>query len=259
MHTTVFAGAFTYEFRMQVRRPVLWIVMFLTTLLLVGFASRTPGVLDLVTHLQGVPILESVVSWTNLINYVLPIAAGILIADRLPRDRRTQVQELLATTPGSQKARLFGKYLGCTLATWLPIGLLYGLGIGFLLVQTGNLLVLPLALETFAAIVLPCMLFVGAFSIAMPTVLWVPLYQFLFLGYWFWGNIYGPKSIPTISASLLTPAGGYISQGFFGLTLFHADHATAFQGIESLVLLLALSLLIMLALNSYLHWQRARQ
>jgi ABC-2 type transport system permease protein len=75
MQTTVFAGAFTYEFRMQVRRPMLWIVMSLTTLLLVGFASRTPGVLDLVTSLQGVPILESVVSWTNLINYVLPIAA----------------------------------------------------------------------------------------------------------------------------------------------------------------------------------------
>lgn len=119
-------------------------------------------------------------------------------------------------------------------------------------------MVLPLALETFATIVLPCMFFVGAFSIAIPAILWVPLYQFLFLGYWFWGNLYAPKSIPTISATLLTPAGGYMSQGFFGVTMFHATHATAFQGVESFVLLLILSMLIMLALSSYLLWQQTR-
>lgn len=259
MKRSVFVGSFNYEFRMQIRRPIIWIVLFLTALLVAGLLSRSAGLLDLVMHLHNVPVLQSVVYWTNFINYVLPIAAGILIADRLPRDRRVKVQELLITTPGSLTARLFGKYLGCTLATWLPICLLYCLGIGFIFAQTGNLQVLPLALETFATIILPCMLFVGAFSIAIPAVLWVPLYQFLFLGYWFWGNLYSPKSIPTISATLLTPVGGYMSQGFFGVTMFPVGHATALQGIESLLLLLILALLIMLVLNSYLSWQQSRQ
>lgn len=256
-NTVVFMGAFTYEFRMQVRRPIVWIVQSLVALLVAGLLSRSAAMLDQVMHLERLPVLQSVVFWTDFINYLLPVAAGILIADRLPRDRRTKVEELLITTPGSLTARLFGKYLGCTLATWLPICLLYGLGLGFIFSQTGNPLVLLLGLETFAAIVLPCMLFVGAFSIALPTVLWVPLYQFLFLGYWFWGNLYNPRGIPTISTTLLTPSGGYISQGFFGLTIFPVGYATAFQGLESLLLLLALSALAMLALSSYLRWRQA--
>ena len=259
MAFSVFVGAFSYEFRMQVRRPMLWIVQFLTALLIAGILSRAAGVLDLVMHVQNSPVLESVVYWTNFINYVLPIAAGILIADRLPRDQRTKVQELLTATPGSLVARLFGKYLGCTFATWLPICSLYCLGIIFILTKTGNLLVLLLALETFATIILPCMLFVGAFSIALPALILVPLYQFLFLGYWFWGNLYGSKSIPTISSTLLEPGGGYMSQGFFGVTMFNVTSATAFQGVESLLLLLTLALLVMFALSNYLRWQQARQ
>lgn len=109
MNLSVFAGAFNYEFRMQVRRPIIWIVQFLTTLLVAGFISRSAGILDMLIHLQSVAILESVVYWTNFMNYVLPIAAGILIADRLPRDQRTKVQELLTTTSASLRARLFGK------------------------------------------------------------------------------------------------------------------------------------------------------
>ena len=35
---------------------------------------------------------------------------------------------------------------------------------------------------------LPGLLFVAAFSVSCPVILWVPLYQFLFVGYWFWGR-----------------------------------------------------------------------
>ena len=44
------------------------------------------------------------------------MVVGIMLADRLPRDRRTRVAELLDTFPGALYARLFGKYLGSTLA-----------------------------------------------------------------------------------------------------------------------------------------------
>ena len=36
----VFAGAFNYEFRMQIRRRALWITMALIIFLLVGILSR---------------------------------------------------------------------------------------------------------------------------------------------------------------------------------------------------------------------------
>jgi hypothetical protein len=58
---------------------------------------------------------------------------------------------------------------------------------------------------------------------------------------------------------LITPVGGYMSQGFFGVTMFPVGHATALQGVESLLLLLILAQLIMLVLNSYLSWQQSHQ
>jgi hypothetical protein len=233
--------------------------LLIAELLMVGVMVRIPDGYITITHLQRYPLLENVIYWTNLMNYLLPVVAGILIADRLSRDRRTNVQELITTLAASPMARMFGKYLGSTLATIVPIFLFYSLGIGIILAQMHTIQVIPLAAAAFATIVLPGILFVGAFSTALPALLWVPLYQFLFLAYWFWGNIYTPKGIPTISTTLLTPAGGYMSQGFFGLTLFPITHATVFQGVESLLLLLGLSLLIMVTSGWFLRWQQERQ
>ncbi|GCF11306.1 ABC transporter permease [Dictyobacter arantiisoli] len=252
---TAFRGAFKYEFHMQLRRPVLWIVLLLSELLMLGLMSRLVTLHDLLLSLRLTPPMLTVVIWTNSINYLLPAALGILIADRLPRDKRTGVQELLTTLPGSQTARLFGKFLGSTLATLLPIFLFYCLGIAVILFLSRSLLVLPLALATFATIVLPGVLFVGACATALPTLIWPPLYQFLFLGYWFWGNLYVPRNIPTISTTILTPVGGYMSSGFFGYTLFPIAYASVFTGCMSLLLLLTLSILIILALGSYQNWQ----
>ncbi|MFL5653431.1 MAG: hypothetical protein ACJ8CB_04530 [Ktedonobacteraceae bacterium] len=121
-------------------------------------------------------------------------------------------------------------------------------------------LAIPLALETFAAIVLPGILFIAAFSIACPAILWVPLYQFLYVGYWFWGNWLSPRfGIPTLSNTILTPGGGYISAGFFGEDSIHGLQATPLQGVESMLLLLCIAIFVTLVLWSYLKWQQARQ
>ncbi|GER91643.1 hypothetical protein KDW_58050 [Dictyobacter vulcani] len=66
-----------------------------------------------------------VVYWTDLLNYILPVAFGILLADRLQRDKRTRVDEIFTSTPSSHTARLYGKFLGATIATALPILLLF--------------------------------------------------------------------------------------------------------------------------------------
>ncbi|GCE18481.1 ABC transporter permease [Dictyobacter kobayashii] len=252
-------GAFKYEFLMQVRRPWLWITMGLIQLIILGFMFRTPGVIPMIQHLKNAPLLATTAYWTNIVNYLLPVAVAILIADRLPRDKRTHVGEILTTLPGSSAARLWGKYLGSTLATLLPILIFYSVGILVIFVQTLNAEVFLFSIATFATIILPGMLLVGAAATALPAIIWVPLFQFLFVGYWFWGNLYKPRGIPTLSNTLLTPAGGYMSRGFFGVTVFPVDQANALQGIESMLLLLGLAALIMLALHGYQKWQLHRQ
>ncbi|GLV53964.1 hypothetical protein KDH_08150 [Dictyobacter sp. S3.2.2.5] len=255
---SVLRGACAYEFKMQFKRPTVWVAMVLVELFMLGIMSRVQGFTDVVAHLKQFPILRVVVYWTDLLNYILPVAFGVLLADRLQRDKRTHIDEILTVTPGSQTARLYGKFLGATIATAIPIVLLFFVGIGVIIAQTGSFVALPMALATFATVVIPGLLFVGAFSVSVPAFIWVPLYQIGFVGYWFWGNLYQPKGIPTLSTTILTPAGGYMSLGFFGTSIFPVAKANAIQGSASLVLLIALALLVVLLISKLQQWQRAR-
>jgi hypothetical protein len=75
------------------------------------------------------------------------------------------------------------------------------------------LLALPAA---FLAITVPAFAFVVAFSLACPMVMPLPVYQILFVGYWFWANFIPPALFPTLNGTLLTPSGIFALQGFFG-------------------------------------------
>lgn len=257
---SVLSGAFTYEFRMQVRRRAVWIAITLIALGLLGLGSRTPDMQNTLSHLSRFPLLTVLVTWTNAISLLLPIGVGVMLADRLPRDRRYKVDELFTSMHGALSARLVGKYLGATLATILPMLIFYLIGVGFITYQTHNILAIPLSLETFVVILLPGLLFISAFSLACPALIWVPLYQFLFVGYWFWGNIFPPgKGIPTLSYTILTPIGGFISDGFYRAGIFDGYHATPMQAIESVVALLSITVLVMIALWGYLRWEQGRE
>jgi hypothetical protein len=108
-------------------------------------------------------------------------------------------------------------------------------------------------------VIVPGALFLAAFSLAVPVFLWLPLYQFLFVCYWFWGNAFDPgKGLPTLSNTILTPLGGYILAGFFGEDSgLIVHHATVVQGVESLLLLLAIAACVLIALWRYLLWRQA--
>jgi ABC-2 type transport system permease protein len=251
------AGVFAYEFRMQIRRSALWITMLLFTAFYV--LSHIVNILY-VNPTSPADVLRStaidrVLVWAGLINLLLPIAVGILIADRLPRDRRTKMEELLTSTPSALGTRIAGKYLGSTLATILPVLLFYFAGVVVIIYHTGDVGVIPLAVIACLATVLPGLLFVTAFSLACPAVLWVPLYQFLFIGYWFWGNNH-LRGIPSLSYTILTPNGSYIRAGLFGLQ--GSVQATPLEGWASLLLILTLALLILIALWQFLRWQQTR-
>jgi ABC-2 type transport system permease protein len=206
-------------------------------------------------------MLLRIVGWATDVTSFFPLIIGVLLADRLPRDRHTRIDEVLQTLPAPLNARLFGKYLGTTLASLILMVVLYCLGLGLLLSATGNALVFPLGLGIFAAIALPGVLFISAFSLACPAFIWTPVYQFLLVGYWFWGNLFSPTNgIPTLSPTILTPAGGYMAIGFFGDTpVFQVQKATFLQGVESMGVLLAVSVLVLFALWYLLQRQQRCQ
>ena len=71
-----------YEFRMQIRRPVLWIVYGLTYAATVAAFGSTYVTLDLGFG-QGLTSKTAMVSSASLLMSLLPIVYGCLLADRL--------------------------------------------------------------------------------------------------------------------------------------------------------------------------------
>jgi ABC-2 type transport system permease protein len=253
----MFAGAFRYEFRMQIRRRAIWITIVALAALFLGVERRFWAFSPEMT------LAQIAGRWAIVVNLLLPVAVGALLADRLPRDKRLHSDELLATLPAPLGARLWGKYLGSTLATATPLALVYTAGVVHILTIRRDVRVIPLAVAAFAAIILPGLLFIGAFSVACPAALWVPLYQFLFVGYWFWGNLMVPQLMPTLSGTWLAPVGW---NSLFGL--FHGDlnayrtalgDRTAWDAIGSIALLLGSGALAVAAVSQYLRWQEKRQ
>lgn len=201
-----------------------------------------------------------VVSWAVVVQAFMPIAFGCLLADRLPRDRRTRVSELLETLPAPAGGRLMGKCLGSVLATLVPLLLVYTAVIAYVVVEGGRPEAILLVLLTFAAVNLPGLLFVAAFSVACPAVIWVPLYQFLFIGYWFWGNPLPPYAdIPTLTGTIMTPLGEYMAAGFFGTPGIWIESASVSEGVASVALLLGLAALALYMVHRYLRWWQVRQ
>lgn len=253
-----FLGALKYEFRMQLHRRAPWITFIALGLFFTQF--HQPWFRPITT-----PASASIIYWTGIVQSFLAVAAGLLLADRFPRDRRMKVDELLNTLPCTISTRIFGKYLGSTIATLVPMFTIYSIGTVYILVRWHSLQELPLALATFSTIVVPGVMFIGAFSIACTAILWVPLYQILFVGYWFWGNLLPNIGIPTLSTTILTPVGGYMCTGFFnpqgleGVCSPGIQGANALQGVESIILLLGIAVLAIVGLIGYLKWQQAHQ
>ena len=252
-----FLGALRYEFRMQLHRRALWITFIALGLFFAQFHQPWHRTITS-------PASSAIIYWTGIVQSFLALAAGLFLADRLPRDRRTRVDELLNTLPCSMGTRIFSKYLGSTIATLIPMFTIYSFGVTYILVRWHTIGELPLALVTFAAIVLPGVMFVGAFSIACTAILWVPFYQVLFVGYWFWGNLLPDVGIPTLSTTILTPVGGYMCTGFFnphgqeGVCSPGIQGATVLLGTESILLLLGTAMLVIIVVIGYLKWQQAR-
>ncbi len=228
-------GVARYEFMMQLRRRALWIgFLLLSAVLAVAFFSGS------VPYLQqlGAPHRDLMIAWTFLANTFFALGAGLFLADRFPRDRRIRVQELLAAGP-------------------------VGPGAIALMIRLGDFSLRPLALAAFIGLVVPAVLFVGTFAIACTTILWTPLFQFLFVGYMLWTGL-NVTDIPTLSGTLLSPYLNYVVMGILGYSTFETIDARIYPsssvalGLANVVVLLTCAAAALLAAWGLETWRARR-
>lgn len=237
-----FAGVLRYEFRMQLARPSLWLAMAaLAALLLTLAVHRAP---------PGQLTADLAVAAVKL-NWLAPMLTGVLLADRLVRERRLRTAELLDATGVDPLLRLWGKYVGVTAAAAVPVALIWTVTVARFAIVRGQPTAFLIGLAAFLAIQLPGLLFVTGFALVCPMLLNPILYRVLFVGYWLWGNLLSPNYLPTLAGTPLTPLGDYARAGLFGGPNPYAesgigapDHTSTATALASITLLLLLPALI---------------
>ncbi len=257
-----FIGLFRHELGMALRRRGAWVaygslLAFYTVLL---FAPPPLG-----ERVQGEVIAVSEV-WSvagrfmAALNVFLPVAVGLLSADRVVRDSRLGVRELQQSTPLATTTYVLAKYAGALAAALLPV-LVWATLVALTMTALGHapaglLAAIPVA---FLAITVPAFAFVVAFSLACPLVMPLAVYQILFTGYWFWANFVPPQLFPTLNGTLLTPSGVFALHGFFGGHAARNGHGpplhTATEAVLNLGVLGLLIASVLLVLERHLERQ----
>jgi ABC-2 type transport system permease protein len=255
-----FLGVVRHEFTMSIRRPGFWIAYTLLSLFYV-ISILTPSMdgSDDVIHPDR--IWQEAGHIVFMFNIFLPLLAGILSADRMQRDFRLGVRELQQSTCLSTPAYILSKYVGVLLSVLAPMLLLVvGTGLALLAKGLAPVAILGPLLLAFFAIAVPSHAFVVAFALAVPLVISVRIFQILFTGYWFWGNLLSSQAFPTISDTLLNAVGQYPLQGFFGMYLDSTHKVTAgfstLEAILNLLVLIACVFIALFVLDKYLRWRQ---
>jgi hypothetical protein len=151
------------------------------------------------------------------------------------------------------------------LATFIPMILIYLIGVTLLALNWHDFSIFPLAMVALAAVAIPAVLFVGAFSIACTTFIWPPLYMFLFIGYYLWDSLDPKGPIPTLDGTVLSPSGRLIMTGIFHFTPFRTTDLTYYPqtsiwgGVANIVALLAAGAIALLAAWGLETWRARRR
>jgi ABC-2 type transport system permease protein len=243
-------GVVRYEYRMLIRNLALWGFALLVTVSNLGETSK------LVTTMGQQPWKLAGRVAVDLCGF-MPLVVGVLVADRLVRDRRLLVRELLQATPLTRDGYLAGKFLGVLAVSLTPMLVIWVAELAWLVGLGADARVLLAALPAFLAINVPCFMFVVAWSLACPEVLPVRVFQVLYTGYWVWANNINPQYIPTLNGSLLTPHGLYAADVFFGYTgwAFNWHPFTLLTAILSIVALVGSGLAVLWLVARYWDWQ----
>lgn len=259
---TQFFGLTRHDFNMSIRRPGFWIAYaLLAAFYAVSIFTPSPdGSSDVILPDQ---IWSEAGHIVFMLNIFMPLLAGILAADRMQRDFRTGVRELQRSAPLSMPTYILAKYLGVLSSVLLPFFVISMVaGLSLVIKSRAPVQFLWPLLLAILSVAVPAHAFVVAFSLACPLVMPLRVYQVLFTGYWFWGNLLSPKAFPTISDTLLNAVGQYPLQAYFGM-FTDSTHAVTdgFTPTEAVLNLLVLTACIAIALfvtDRYLRWQAHR-
>jgi ABC-2 type transport system permease protein len=215
-------GTARSEYRMLIRRWPLWCLPAAVVAILLatggfgfGTASSDPSSMARLVGQQAIGV-----------NLLVLVAIGALLADRWVRDRQLGVEELLFATAASPVSRLWGKYLGVVAAAATTLLVVWAVLAARLAIHFGDLSIAGTAALAYLVLVLPGLAFVAAFGLVMPRLVGMRLYQVLFIGYWFWGNLVPQHVMPTLSGTWLTPIGKYADAGLFA----HSSHSLLLTG-----------------------------
>ncbi|MGX7672339.1 ABC transporter permease [Plantactinospora sp. DSM 117369] len=251
-----------YEFRMQARKRSLWLTtLVLATVMALFQGPRGPRYLP-----ADATAPEVMAGWALIFGIVVPLGFGMVLADRLVRDRRLGTAALLESLPVRPGLLLAGKYLGGLAATGLPALLAMLVAGGYETVHRGEPLMLGWAVLAFAVVMLPGFAFVAGFALTCPLAISAPLFRVLFVGYWFWGNMLAPDFLPSLTGTLVTPIGDYPASWLSGELAFFAGapgwlsflrpEPGAGSALLSVALLVLLGLLPLLVAHTVLSRRR---
>ncbi len=247
-----------YEYRMQIRRWGLWLGLLLSTGLFYWF---------LVVGLDTIPPQVLSNPWDFGANLILPlillapVAAGILVADRFPRDRQLRMNELLESSQPSARIFVLGRYIASLLAVLTPPLLLALPVIIYAAVRFSLPELLWKTPVIFLAAALPSWLFIVAWSLTIPLVMPLRLYQVLYSGFWLWAIAVPRGRLPTINESIVDIGGKYASYAFFGFERPPNLNppATAGWAIFNISLEVGLAVVGVAATGLVKRWQEQRQ
>jgi ABC-2 type transport system permease protein len=211
-----FGKAMLNEFRMQSRQRAMWLTMLGVSTI---FPLLAWHALDSRFVYEGT--LRSVADWTNFLNLWVPIGYGIVLADRIPRDRRLRMDELLASFPTHPRYRLWGKAVGVALATVVPLLVVALVGALLISVRLHTAEVMKFEVGAICVILLPALLFVTAVCLLLSTFVWPPAIGFICAGLWLFLEA-PPTMLPSLANSVLSPTGAYAIAG-----LYHSDRGWA--------------------------------
>jgi ABC-2 type transport system permease protein len=245
-----FFGIVAYEYRMSIQRRSFWLAYGLACL--PYLLAISVDKVETAAQITSQQLWQQAGEMAFTFNLFLPIVAGILVSDRLVRDRQLGVRELLSSTPLQRGTYIFGKFTGLLLSVLIPPFILVMLTSILMAVTTSRPEILWMGAAAFFTIIFPAHLFVSAFSLALPWVLPLRVYQVLFTGYWFWGNYLNSEVFPTLNGTLLTPNGKFALTGFFGGMPSTFSANSPLEAVLNLVVLFGCSFIILQALYFYL-------
>ncbi|WP_231335734.1 hypothetical protein [Actinomadura graeca] len=196
------AGLVRYEGLMLLRRPSSLVVVALIALvLLIGFTD---------TPRHGA---AAVAGWANLLMYVVPIGVGVLLSDRLVRERDEGLGDLLNSTPVPPWRRavvvVAGSFAGpytLVAGTLLAIGAVHS-------VLDGGPEAFGAALLLAVAMILPGLLVATAVASLLALLMPLPAARVLLVAFWLWACMLNPNviPIPSTTGTLLSPLGEYVA------------------------------------------------